>query len=228
MMTSSSPPWPEAHTSGTPLSGGDNWPSADTIRMRPGRSVTSILPSGRNASDHGLTRPLAKLRTSRAPADDGNSVSSPRVPVAITRVAASRIAAVSAAVTSPRGVFIRVRLRCRSSRVALEVALDVALESFSWKRCKQETPGSRRDRHGHGHLDREHGQCDDEAQRQRTDRQRSGDGVGPAGRSNGCKAASKASRAGRPYHGLNPSSRGRITRDVEQPRNYGWQYCGVR
>src|SRR5882672_8366571 len=122
-MTSRRPPWPDAQTSGTPLSGGDNCPSMVTMRMRPGRSVTSILPSGRNASDHGLTRPRAKVRTSRPPADDGNSVSSPRVPVAITNVAVSRIAAVSAAVTSPTGVFIIVRLRCQSSRVALEVAL---------------------------------------------------------------------------------------------------------
>jgi hypothetical protein len=48
--------------------------------------------------------------------------SSPRVPVTIRSVAASRIAMVSAAVTSTTGVFIVARSRCQSPRV-------VALES---------------------------------------------------------------------------------------------------
>ena len=41
-------------------------PSALTTRSRPGRSVTSILPSGRNASPHGLARPSATVTTSKA------------------------------------------------------------------------------------------------------------------------------------------------------------------
>ena len=35
-MTSSRPPWPLAQTSGTFFSGGESWPSAETMRMRPG------------------------------------------------------------------------------------------------------------------------------------------------------------------------------------------------
>ncbi len=96
----------------TPLSGGESCPSLVTMRMRPGRSVTSIVPSGRNASAHGLTRPLATVRTSSSPADDPNAGASPRVPVAIRNEAASRVATASATVTSPTGVFIMVRSRC--------------------------------------------------------------------------------------------------------------------
>ncbi len=40
------------------------------------------------------------------------------------------------------------------------------------------------------------------------------DRVGQPGRGDGRRAAVKACSAGRPYHGLNPSRRGRITRDV--------------
>ena len=57
--TSSRPPCPRASTAGRPATGSDSClPSALTTRSRPGRSVTSILPSGRNASPHGLTQPL--------------------------------------------------------------------------------------------------------------------------------------------------------------------------
>src|SRR5258708_22102611 len=84
------------------------------MRMRPGRSVTSILPSGKNASDHGWTRPLATVCTSSCPADDANVVSSPRVLVAIRKVAANRIAALSATVTSATGVFTMAHSRCHA------------------------------------------------------------------------------------------------------------------
>ena len=108
MMMSSRPPWPVAHTSGTFFSGGESWPSAETMRMRPGRSVTSILPSGRKASAQGCTRPLAKVCTSSCPAEDPNDVFWPRVPVTSRNDPASKVAAESAIVTSPTGVFIMV------------------------------------------------------------------------------------------------------------------------
>ena len=57
--TSSSPPWPRANTAGTPASGAEARPSRPMMRSRPGRSVTSMRPSGRNASDHGCARPRA-------------------------------------------------------------------------------------------------------------------------------------------------------------------------
>jgi hypothetical protein len=45
-------------TAGSPATGSDIClPSALTTRSRPGRSVTSILPLGRNARPHGLTSP---------------------------------------------------------------------------------------------------------------------------------------------------------------------------
>ena len=69
--TSSKPPWPRAKTFGTPASGGDSLPSRVTMRMRPGRSVTSMRPSGRKASDHGCTRPLATVSTAMSPAEVG-------------------------------------------------------------------------------------------------------------------------------------------------------------
>jgi hypothetical protein len=41
--------------------------------MRPGRSVTSILPSGKNASDHGYTSPLATVWIFKLPAEVGTT-----------------------------------------------------------------------------------------------------------------------------------------------------------
>src|SRR4051794_17991406 len=199
VTTSSSPPWPVAQTSGTPFSGGESCPSTLTMRMRPGRSVTSILLSGRNASAHGWTKPPATVCTSSCPAEDANVVSSPRVLVAIRKVTASRVAAASAAVTSPTGVFTMVRSRCHAPRVIFG-------KSYQSKRWEL-----RRDRHRQGDLDRQHCEGDDEAQRQRAEPERGGDGVGQPGRSNGRGASLEAGRAGRPYHGLNPSGRGRIT-----------------
>jgi len=52
------------------------------------------------------------------------SASSPRVPVAIRNIAVSRIAAVSAAVTSAAGVFIDILSRCRPPRVVAKIAND--------------------------------------------------------------------------------------------------------
>ena len=101
MTTSSRPPWPEAQTSGTPLSGGEIWPSAVTIRMRPGRSVTSIFPSGRNASAHGLARPFAMVRTSSSPADEPNTGCWPRAAGGPAIEAASMMAAVSKTAATP-------------------------------------------------------------------------------------------------------------------------------
>ena len=120
------------------------------------------------------------------------------------------------AVTSPTGVFIDGPFAMKSSRVAAQ--------KLQTRKCRIGI--KRRDRHRHGDLDREHRQRDDEAQRQRTDRQRGGDGVGQSGRSDWRGAAPKARRAGRPYHGLNPSRRGRITRDVRQSHKRRRQYCG--
>ena len=67
--TSSKPPCPRACTAGSPVTGSDSLPSAVTIRSRPGRSVTSILPLGRNATLHGLTSPSATVTTSKATFD---------------------------------------------------------------------------------------------------------------------------------------------------------------
>jgi hypothetical protein len=54
------------------LATGDDLPSRVTMSKRPGRSVTSILPSGRNASPHGWTSPRAIVSTLRFPALEGN------------------------------------------------------------------------------------------------------------------------------------------------------------
>jgi hypothetical protein len=59
-------------------------------------------------------------------------------------------------------------------------------------------------RHRHADLDREHREGDDQAKRQRTNRQRSGDGVVQSGGGDGRRAAFKTRRAGRPYHGRVP------------------------
>src|SRR3984893_18514503 len=131
----------------------------------------------------------------RGPADEANEVSSPRVPVAISNEAASRIATVSAAVTMMTGVFILARSRRRPPRV---VAQKLAM---AWK--KQFESG--RNRHRHGDLDRKRREGDDQAQRQRADRERSRDGVGQSGRGDRRGAATKAQSAGRPDHGRNPA-----------------------
>ena len=52
------------------------------------------------------------VRTSSSPADEPNTGSSPRVPVAITNETVIMMAAVSETVTRPTGVFIEVRSRC--------------------------------------------------------------------------------------------------------------------
>ena len=58
--TSSRPPCPLAHTSGTPVKGADSLPSGLTNRRCPGNSVTrKPCWSGKNASAHGWSRPLA-------------------------------------------------------------------------------------------------------------------------------------------------------------------------
>ena len=68
--TSSMPACPCAETFGTPDSGADNFPSRLTMRMRPGRSVTSIRPSGRKASAQGYSSPWATVSTVMAPAEE--------------------------------------------------------------------------------------------------------------------------------------------------------------
>src|SRR5688572_17791448 len=64
--TSSRPPWPLAHTAGTPLIGADFVPLAAMCSKRPGRSVTRKPPSGSRATDQGCSRPVAisVMRTS--------------------------------------------------------------------------------------------------------------------------------------------------------------------
>src|ERR1043166_4201483 len=172
VMTSSSPPWPLAHTSGTFFSGGESWPSAETMRMRPGRSVTSNLPSGRKASAQGCTRPLAKVCTSSCPAEDSKDVFWPRVPDTSRKEPASSVAAESATVTSPTGVFIMVVSRWFSSRAA------------GSEEGERRSARSHRDRHRH-QLDRQHLQGGHQAQRGGAERERGRDGIDQSGRGNG-------------------------------------------
>ena len=42
---------------------GDTWPSVDTVRSRPGRSVTSMRPSGRKVRPQGWSSPRATVST---------------------------------------------------------------------------------------------------------------------------------------------------------------------
>src|SRR4029453_1982097 len=183
VMTSSRPPWLLAHTSGTFFSGGESWPSAETMRMRPGRSVTSNLPSPRKASAQGCTRPLAKVCTSSCPAEDWNDVFCPRVPVTSKNVPASSVAADSAIVTSPRGVFIMVVSRRLASRAQLV-----------W-RISRRSVGSHRDRHRHD-LDCQHLQGGDQAQQGGAERKRGRDGVDQSGRGSRGGPAREAGGAG--------------------------------
>ncbi len=48
---------------GVPVIGSDIFPSGETVRIPPARIVTSMLPEGRKAKAHGLTRPLATVST---------------------------------------------------------------------------------------------------------------------------------------------------------------------
>src|SRR5687768_15380415 len=59
--------------------GADNLPSAERTRRRPGLSVISILPPGRNATDHGFCSPSRTVTTSNATPDffSGASVCPP-------------------------------------------------------------------------------------------------------------------------------------------------------
>src|SRR6185369_17173465 len=55
-------------TGGTP-STMECTPSFETIRIVPLNSVTSILPSGRNATDHGVASPVVTVSTANAVCD---------------------------------------------------------------------------------------------------------------------------------------------------------------
>ena len=57
------PPSPFALTSGTPLTGFGSSIPLRTTRSRPGRSVTSMLPSGRKAKPQGWTSPRVTIVT---------------------------------------------------------------------------------------------------------------------------------------------------------------------
>ena len=59
--TSSRPHWPTASTAGKPSSAAEMRPSAVTMRKAPAFSVTSMRPSGRNATAHGWARPAATV-----------------------------------------------------------------------------------------------------------------------------------------------------------------------
>ena len=61
--TSNNPPWSWAWTAGTPLMLPDSWPVAESSSRRPGRSVTSMRPSGRKASPQGLDSPVVSSLT---------------------------------------------------------------------------------------------------------------------------------------------------------------------
>jgi hypothetical protein len=128
---------------------------------------------------------------------------SPRVPVAIKNKAASRIATVKVAVTRTTGAFIDTQSRCTSPRVAVRELL----------KTLKNNSGLNRDWHRHADLERKHREGDDQAKRQRTDRQRGRNGVVQSGRGYGRGAAFKACCARRPSHGRVPLMRGRITCD---------------
>jgi hypothetical protein len=70
-------------------------------------------------SHYFLSGDICRLRPEGLSAN-GRNAFSPRVPVAIRKDAASRIATVSAAVTSTTGDFIVVRSRCKSSRLIVQ------------------------------------------------------------------------------------------------------------
>jgi hypothetical protein len=56
---------------GTPGIDGENSPPSATLCMRQGRSVTSMWPSGKKASDQGCANPPATVSTLRSPAEEG-------------------------------------------------------------------------------------------------------------------------------------------------------------
>jgi hypothetical protein len=143
----------------------------------------------------------------------GRTAPSPRVPVAIMNIAASRIAAVSATVTSAVGVFIVVPSRCGSPRVVAKIASGPGKLIFRLGR----------NRHRHADPHRKHREGDDQAKRQRAERQRGRNGVVQSGRGNGRGAAVKARCAWRPDHGLNPSRRVRIS---TAPRDFFAEIAG--
>ena len=61
--TSSSPAWPSTKIFGSPEISEINAPSAPSSSRRPGFSVTSMRPSGRNARPHGNSSPVATSST---------------------------------------------------------------------------------------------------------------------------------------------------------------------
>ena len=78
-------------------------PSVPTTRSRPGRSVTSILPPGRNAMPHGFSSPSATVTTSNATFDALHGRSGlPRKGRALIRRV--RRSGVGAALRGPRGL----------------------------------------------------------------------------------------------------------------------------
>ena len=67
-------------TAGVPATGADIRPSVPKIRNRPGRSVTSIRPSGSHAIPHGVSSPVAtSSKTNVSPAALKSRVGDPAV-----------------------------------------------------------------------------------------------------------------------------------------------------
>ena len=59
----------DSTTSTSPTGSAWSRPSAESRRTRPGRSVTSARPSGSHAIAHGVSRPLATVRTFGPPSE---------------------------------------------------------------------------------------------------------------------------------------------------------------
>src|SRR5262249_12334774 len=119
--TSCRPPWPDARTAGTPASGGESLPSRATMRRRPGRSVTSMRPSGRNASPQGCSSPSATVSTLIEPSFVSTTLSAARegCDIIVNVALAHRSAAQSKPPTARLDRIAMLLLRNRDLQTAL-------------------------------------------------------------------------------------------------------------
>ena len=140
-------------------------------------------------------------------AQASRTASSPCAPVAIRNEATTRIPTVSVTTTMTTGAFILARLRGGPPRCVQESTL-------------------RRYRHRHAGLDRKHREGDDQAQRQRGDRERGRDGVGQSGRVCRRWTACEACWAGRPGHGPIPHCASESPANTARCRRARRQHCG--
>src|SRR4051794_6791241 len=101
------------------------------MRSRPGRSVTSILPSGRKARPQGWLSPRATVSTVRSPALDGKFWAAAVDAAALSANMAAHDAFIEILSRAIRALTRKYQKRCAARAVTVMAARTTAMESAS-------------------------------------------------------------------------------------------------